>query len=788
MNGPNASHQERLTENAIFAARQIDLREVADRLLGEGKKIGHARQYASPFRDDGSKKSFVVYEDGYKDFGGDGRSGDAINFVMQLMQCSFVEAVKYLAGTEIQPVIPRPKITPTLHRETPTTEWQQAMKAFILDAQKKLWANPLVLDYLHNQRGLNDQTIDKYRLGYNPEWIFSGIEDQHGQIFIAPGIVIPWCDEDTIQAIRIRCHIGDLATHLGIKPDSHLSKYLSVRGSKLASGFFGLSGSVSGCDVLIVEGEFDAMLAAQESRFLAITRGSASSYHNMPEKWLKRLSEAKKIYSLMDSDAAGKQAHEALNETLANNVIQLRLPQGKDITDYLIHYQGKFEDLTINVPIQQIKPWWPDGMPDGWRSYMLNFFPGSTTPLLHLLNDAIVSGRLNTSAFDINQVVEITGLARRTVQEVMQILENVFWQKIDIPDSDEDIYPVSAIRCGRKGQLYRILSIDTARKGVEYLAWFRIFERLHEDIVARPDPHMAQQIGVDSTTMDAWIKALEPIFELQDQAQRRATERANILIQRWTSNLDRKRVTPLPEGFPVNSASSYRAAFLRGLVETEGELPRTRRMLCDLLGLSNSSLDAIYKKAGLKAEIQEQDVPLNVAIPLEHSIQQVSREFRGHPMGLIAVGSDGKTCTYDHRSSDASDFVDYCKRKNHKVYLRIRTPSIHRITDAESITKEPSRKKRILSRLPVKEKQDQIRKEKWPSYFGPGYNPAWLLDQLIQALHQLTIYRICDGRTLLDSTTGEILLRNTPPRLILELLLVGSIENLELRSIHRRQS
>jgi hypothetical protein len=46
-----------------------DLRDIARRVLGEGKRSGKCVMYYSPLRADDANRSFAVYADGAKDFG-----------------------------------------------------------------------------------------------------------------------------------------------------------------------------------------------------------------------------------------------------------------------------------------------------------------------------------------------------------------------------------------------------------------------------------------------------------------------------------------------------------------------------------------------------------------------------------------------------------------------------------------------------------------------------------------------------------------------------------------------
>lgn len=125
-----------------------------------------------PFHDEKTGSFTVSPSKGiYKCFGC-GAAGHAVNFVMQIDQCSFVEAVKKIANKyhiEIQ------------EREL-TAEEQQRQddreSMFVVNDfcnrwfQSQLWDTPegqaIGLAYFH-ERGLRDDIIRKFQLGYSPE-------------------------------------------------------------------------------------------------------------------------------------------------------------------------------------------------------------------------------------------------------------------------------------------------------------------------------------------------------------------------------------------------------------------------------------------------------------------------------------------------------------------------------------------------------------------------------------------------------------------------------------------
>ena len=86
------------------------------------------------------------------------------------------------------------------------------------------------------------------------------------RVFIPKGIVIPWLDGPDVELLNVRRDEGQ-------------PKYVAVKGSRRGGIYPGRSAIASGKPLVIVEGEFDALLLGQELGDAAsvVTLGSASS-------------------------------------------------------------------------------------------------------------------------------------------------------------------------------------------------------------------------------------------------------------------------------------------------------------------------------------------------------------------------------------------------------------------------------------------------------------------------------------------------------------------------------
>jgi hypothetical protein len=184
------------------------------------------------------------------------------------------------------------------------------------DAANRLWTpeGATALRYLRG-RGLNDETIKAARLGWTPG---VSIQIQNGTHFwTVKGIVIPWLDGDRLTMVKIRQREG--------RPRKYVEVYRDR--PQLCPGSQVIR---AGKPLVIVEGEFDALLLGQALRELAavVTLGSASSKHE--GSIYMAMLPAPVWYLAHDADPAGDKAAEGWTD----RAIRVRPPDPhKDWTD-----------------------------------------------------------------------------------------------------------------------------------------------------------------------------------------------------------------------------------------------------------------------------------------------------------------------------------------------------------------------------------------------------------------------------------------------------------------------
>ncbi|WP_165249798.1 CHC2 zinc finger domain-containing protein [Paludisphaera soli] len=311
---------------------RIDLEAVAVALLGEppGRKGGGRLWWSCPFHPD-RNPSFVVDPDrGRWKCWGCGEHGDAAALVMKLDGSTFPAAVRRvvelcgLATWEASPhtpIVPRPVKAPDRPQERPSGLSPADALALVEDAAERLWSPNGVeaIVYLRG-RGLNDETIRAARLGFVES---ARVPTKDGvRSYRASGIVLPWFDGERLALVKIR-------QLKGARP-----KYVEAFRDRPRI-FPGPEAIQTGLPLIVVEGEFDCLLMAQQLHDVAgvVTLGSAAS--RLDEDVRRAVKSCRSLFTAHDADNAGDMAAECW----PSRAVRVRPPEGcNDWTD--VHASG----------------------------------------------------------------------------------------------------------------------------------------------------------------------------------------------------------------------------------------------------------------------------------------------------------------------------------------------------------------------------------------------------------------------------------------------------------------
>lgn len=163
-------------------------------------------------------------------------------------------------------------------------------------------------------RGLTADTCRAWRLGYHSD------DGRIGDLYVPRGIVIPCFYDEALWYVKVRRPVPPLAG----------PKYWLVKGSKLT--LFGLDRLAGRPEIVICEGELDALVLWQLARDLADVIAVAGATQRPNAQVLLRLAEYRRWFIAFDHDEAGAKGADWWG--FAARTRTVRPLQGKDLTDF----------------------------------------------------------------------------------------------------------------------------------------------------------------------------------------------------------------------------------------------------------------------------------------------------------------------------------------------------------------------------------------------------------------------------------------------------------------------
>ncbi len=189
---------------------------------------------------------------------------------------------------------------------------------------KALISTPHALDYLNITRGINKETIDNFKLGYDAS---------------KNAISIPVYKRGELINIRYRF----------IEPKDKI-KYTQEKGCEVwIYNEDGIAKGQSKGGILITEGEFDLMSCWQAGFKNVVSPASGKDSYGI---WLELLDTIPKVYIAYDNDKPGKKASIELAERVGTEKsFEILYPEGiKDANDYFREYDSEaYKNLIRNA-------------------------------------------------------------------------------------------------------------------------------------------------------------------------------------------------------------------------------------------------------------------------------------------------------------------------------------------------------------------------------------------------------------------------------------------------------
>jgi hypothetical protein len=305
-----------------------------------------------------------------------GRSGDAIQFVIDYDHVTFKEAISKLginsdyAGWCRYPKERRPESGSApwqpAERPDPAGTWKGEAQKFVMWAADRIFESPDTLLYLA-RRGIREETVAEFWLGWNPgtpskkpggktwglfrkreEWgLLPEKDEKTGKaksLWLPVGWVIPYIVGGDVVRIRIR------------QPDDFEfgPRYDFVEGGSATTMVIEPAPPTDHDVYVVVESELDAVLIAQEARDLCgvVALGSAST---RPDKAAAvKLGRAAWILNALDADGAGAKESGKWWREHYPEAVRWPVPEGKD--------PGDAWKAGVNI-----REWITEGLPEGLR-------------------------------------------------------------------------------------------------------------------------------------------------------------------------------------------------------------------------------------------------------------------------------------------------------------------------------------------------------------------------------------------------------------------------------------
>lgn len=333
------------------------------------KKQGRNYMGLCPFHGEKTPSFSVTQEKQIFRCFGCGKGGNVITFIMEMENFSFNEALQLLAGkSDIELPDTGPRQERTLSQESQTVlsanEWLQKLYHHLLRYTKD---GKEGYQYFI-ERGINEETIDQFQLGFAPnadDFTAEFLEKKgfSKQLLVKAGLLSSREDHSVVDRFRgrvmfpIRNHLGKTVAFGGRAIAEQEPKYLNSPESdlfqkgKLLFNFDQAKRHIrSSGEVILLEGYMDVISAFQASVKNCVATLGTSLTENQA-KLLRRYVDT--VIICYDSDNAGNEAaFKAANllRQVGCDIKVARMDDGMDPDDYIKLYGGEaFHDKVIRT-------------------------------------------------------------------------------------------------------------------------------------------------------------------------------------------------------------------------------------------------------------------------------------------------------------------------------------------------------------------------------------------------------------------------------------------------------
>jgi len=294
----------------ILQENNISLRKRGD------KFVAHC-----PFHEGDNSPSFTIYPNMTYFCFGCRAWGDAVKFLVDYKNMPFYLAMEYV-GEEFRKHVEKKIIKVSNSVAT----W-----SFLYDVAEKyhkfLKQTPGAVSYLH-YRGLTDETIDKFRIGFTDGGVLRIDSAEEYKIAIDAGLI----SEDGYEILAHRITIPNLIHSIkacdfiiGRTVAKDRMKYLGLR---IPKPIYGLMDVVDSPIVFITEGQFDWLTLRQWGYPAIVVGGTHIQSYNLIAL------RSKRVIIVPDNDEVGLKAASDITNKLPNSmVLDYQIANVKDVAE-----------------------------------------------------------------------------------------------------------------------------------------------------------------------------------------------------------------------------------------------------------------------------------------------------------------------------------------------------------------------------------------------------------------------------------------------------------------------
>ncbi|MFH0926826.1 MAG: CHC2 zinc finger domain-containing protein [bacterium] len=318
---------------------KIDIAQI----IGECISLDRNNKALCPFHEEKTPSFSVNIAGQYFHCFGCGKGGDVFTFLGLYDKKPFMEVFSELAQKAGVPLS-------TLSPEDKQCLNDNRVKENILKETALFYHHNLTSearDYLTNDRGLNNETISQFQIGYAGGGLRDHLINKCSfPIYLCLKAGVLKKSEDGVikdyfykRIIFPNLKRGRIVHLSGRCLDNQEPKYLHLSGS---INYLYNEDALLNKMVIIVEGILDCLSAIQ-SGYPAVALSGSS---NFKPEYLSKFSHCETIYVCLDGDEAGIKGTIKAGELIGERAKVIQLPQGDDLNDYLKgHNKEDFDSL-----------------------------------------------------------------------------------------------------------------------------------------------------------------------------------------------------------------------------------------------------------------------------------------------------------------------------------------------------------------------------------------------------------------------------------------------------------